>query len=105
MECGAVRQMGDDCALPNRAGFSVINRENNKAAASISLAAAQTVEKPVVAIKPQQFFCIETKKKMEKAAKCTAILLAISSVFRHPAPDGGLSISMWPVFSDSSQQT
>ena len=32
--------MGDDCALPNRAGFSVINRENNKAAASISLAAA-----------------------------------------------------------------
>ena len=48
---------------------------------------------------------IETEKyKREKEAKCPEYFRGIRAVCRHPAPDGGYSISRWPVFSNSWQQ-
>ena len=66
--------------------------------------AFQPVEKPAPAIKPEQVFCLETKSETEKASKQQLHFSPILFVFRHPAPDGGHSISKWPVFSDSWQQ-
>ena len=64
----------------------------------------QPVEKPAPAIKPEQVFCLETKAETEKASKQQLHFSPILFVFRHPAPDGGHSISKWPAFSDSWQQ-
>ena len=71
---------------------------------SLQKAGSQPVEKPAPAIKPEQFFCLETKAETEKASKQQLHFSPILFVFRHPAPDGGHSISKWPVFSDSWQQ-
>ena len=68
------------------------------------LQSGQPVEKPAPAIKPEQVFCLETKAETEKASKQQLHFSPILFVFRHPAPDGGHSISKWPAFSDSWQQ-
>ena len=64
----------------------------------------QPVEKPALAIRPEQVFCLKTRRQVEKAVKCQAHFRAIWTVCRHPVPDGGHSISRWPAFSDSWQQ-
>ena len=64
----------------------------------------QPVEKPALAIRPEQVFCLKTRRQEEKAVKCQAHFRAIWTVCRHPVPDGGHSISRWPAFSDSWQQ-
>ena len=46
-----------------------------------------------------------TGKEPEKAAKRLVYSEVIWPACRHPAPDGGPSISRWPAFSDSWQQT
>ena len=70
----------------------------------LELPGLQPVEKPAPAIKPEQVFCLETKAETEKASKQQLHFSPILFVFRHPAPDGGHSISKWPAFSDSWQQ-
>ena len=64
----------------------------------------QPVEKSALAIRPEQVFCLKTRRQEEKAVKCQAHFRAIWTVCRHPVPDGSHSISRWPAFSDSWQQ-
>ena len=88
---------GQSGSLPN----ACINRKSQQLASNCWL---QPVEKPAPAIKPEQVLGLQTGTKREKAAKCQACFRAIRIVCRHPAQDGGRSISRWPVFSDSWQQ-
>ena len=60
----------------------------------------QLVEKPAVAIKPEQVFCMKSKRTEKKEEDFLSILL----VCGHPTLDGWRSISRWPAFSDSWQQ-
>ncbi|HJD18258.1 MAG TPA: hypothetical protein IAA01_08340, partial [Candidatus Fournierella excrementavium] len=44
---------------------------------------AQPVEKPALAIRPEQVFCLKTRRQEEKAVKCQAHFRAIWTVCRH----------------------
>ena len=44
----------------------------------------QPVEKPALAIRPEQVFCLKTRRQEEKAVKCQAHFRAIWTVCRHP---------------------
>ena len=77
--------------------FSVDVKKPGKTA---GLSRFQLVEKPAVAIKPEQVFCMKSKRTEKKEEDFLSILL----VCGHPILDGWRSISRWLAFSDSWQQ-
>ena len=92
---------GNHYALPKPKTPEEKQKEKERQA---QLGLPQPVEKPALAIRPEQVFCLKTRRQEEKAVKCQAHFRAIWTVCRHPVPDGGHSISRWPAFSDSWQQ-